>query len=96
MDSGLEGHCNYVKSRVHFLDKEIENSRILHNLDFQNDPKAMTLFQQITLGIELFLKLEKYQHQREYRLIWFSTPNLKDSIIVKCPEAIEFCDKIYF
>ena len=96
VDSGLEGHCNYVESRVHFLDSEIENNRILHSLDFENDPNARALFQQITLGMELFLKHKKYKHQQEYRLIWFSKPTVKESIVVKCPEATEFCQKLYF
>lgn len=96
VNSGLEGHCTYAKSRVHFLDNEIENNKMFQNLDFQNDPNSRELFKQITLGMELFLKLEKYKHQKEYRLIWFSKPNVKESIIINCPEAIQLCEKIYF
>ena len=96
VDKGLEGHCNYAKSRVHFLDNEIENNKLFQNLDFKNNPYSNELLQQITLGMELFLKLDKYKHQKEYRLIWFSSPNVNDSIVVKCPEAIHLCQKIYF
>ncbi len=38
--------------------------------------------------IELFLKLDKYEYQNEYRLVWFSNEEIKNSIIVRCPEAV--------
>lgn len=96
VNSGLEGHCNYVKSRVHFFENDSELNNIFQKLDFKNNPYSHEIFKQITLGMELFLKDEKYTHQKEYRLIWFSQPNVKESIIVNCPEAIKLCDKIYF
>lgn len=94
VNSGLEGKCTYVRSRVHTLEKEKAENRAFQNIDFQNDYDKNERFSEITLGNELFLKLEKYKHQNEYRLIWFSDSKLNDSIFIKCPEAIRFCEKI--
>tara|TARA_B100000953_G_scaffold294961_1_gene285454 strand:+ start:3699 stop:4373 length:675 start_codon:yes stop_codon:yes gene_type:complete len=95
VNSGLEGDCNYEKSRTHFLDKEMNENRRFQNIDFHNDPNSHNLLKEITLGMELFLKQDKYKHQNEYRLIWFSDKNLSEGIFIKCPEAIHFCEKVY-
>lgn len=91
--SGMEGNCDYKSSRVHFL--EDETGKILNELDF-SIPSSHYIFQQLTNGMELFLKLDKYKHQQEYRLGWFSKNEVENSIIVNCPEAIRYCDKIIF
>src|SRR5690606_8973254 len=84
VESGVEGFCNYKSSRVEFL--QGEEGKILNSLDF-NIPSSYQIFQEITKGIELFLKLDKYQYQNEYRIVWFSNEDIEDSIIVRCPEA---------
>jgi hypothetical protein len=93
VESGIEGFCNYKSSRVEFL--QGEEGKILNSLDF-NIPSSHLIFEEITKGMELFLKLDKYEYQNEYRLAWFSNEEVKNSIIVKCPEARRFCDKIIF
>ncbi|TRW25374.1 hypothetical protein FMM05_08710 [Flavobacterium zepuense] len=93
VNSGVEGSCDYETSRVHFL--EGEAGKILNKLDW-NDPHSHQVFQEITMGMELFLKLEKYKHQQEYRFAWFSKTDVENSIIVKCPEASLLCEKIIF
>lgn len=96
VNSGLEGACNYAPTRIHLYEKELKENKIFQNIDFQNNPNRNEIFAEITLGMELFLKLDKYKHQKEYRLIWFSKQPVNESIMIKCPEAIEFCEKIYF
>lgn len=93
VDSGVEGFCNYKSSRVEFLDGE--EGRILNSLDF-SIPSSRMIFEEITNSMELFLKLDKYEHQKEYRLVWFSNEEIKNSIIIKCPEAIRYCERIIF
>lgn len=91
--SGLEGNCSYKSSRVHFL--EGESGKILNDLDFQ-DPSSIEAFKNLTMGMEIFLKLEKYKHQNEYRFAWFSRTDVDNSEIIKVPEAIIHCEKIIF
>ena len=93
VESGVEGFCNYKSSRVEFL--QGEEGKILNSLDF-NVHSSHIIFEEITKGLELFLKLDKYEYQNEYRLVWFSNEEIKNSIIVRCPEAVKFCEKIIF
>lgn len=93
VESGVEGFCNYKSSRVEFL--QGEEGKILNSLDF-NDPTSRMIFGEITKGMELFLKLDKYEHQNEYRLVWFSNSEVNNSLIVNCPEAVRYCEPIIF
>jgi hypothetical protein len=94
--SGLEGNCDYASSRLHFI-KEMEANKDFQEIDFVNDPqKGNITMSELTMGMELFLKLNKYSYQKEYRLIWFAKKTIDHSIIVYCPEAIEYCEKIIF
>jgi hypothetical protein len=46
-------------------------------------------------GIEqLFLKKLIHQEQNEYRLLWKTDRIVTDPIIIECPEAIKFCEKV--
>lgn len=94
--SGLEGSCNYESYRTYILSKELSENIAFQNIDFQNDPYSSEKLKAITMGNELFLKLKKYIHQREYRLIWFSNQEVNESILIKCPEAVKFCEPVLF
>ena len=96
ISSGLEGHCDYIDSRVYFLDSENENKQSFEKLDFENDINSIELFKEMTNGRELFFKDSKYIHQKEYRLIWFSIKDVTASAFIKCPEALAFCEPIIF
>ncbi|MCX6351314.1 MAG: hypothetical protein NTX03_05575 [Bacteroidetes bacterium] len=94
--AGLEGNCDYSSSRLHFFEKEIQTDKHFQKLDFQNNQNSQVILQQLTQGMELFLKLDKYSYQKEYRLVWFSSKKINDAFVVTCPEAIAYCDKIIF
>ena len=91
VNAGLEGSCDYADSRVKHLDEKFPE---FYSMEFSNNPRSHEILGQITMGMELFLKLEKYKHQQEYRFIWFANEQINDSVIIKCPEAINFCKKI--
>lgn len=91
--SGLEGNCDYTDSRSHYFNAHIEE---FYEMEVSNNRKTQDIINKIMMGKELFLKLDKYKHQQEYRFVWFSPVTINDSIIVKCPEAIQFCEKIIF
>lgn len=38
-----------------------------------------------------FLKISDFHHQQEYRLLWTVPYDLNDKVIIKCPEAIQYC-----
>lgn len=96
--SGLEGKCDYKPYRSNIYGKEQIENDIFQSLDFQKKPYNYNqkVIEELTRGREIFLKEDKYQHQKEYRFAWFSDKEISKSIIVNCPEAIEYCDKIYF
>jgi len=41
----------------------------------------------------MFLKDKKYSHQVEYRFVWAIPGDATDSLDIKVPEAIQFCEK---
>lgn len=89
--NGLEGGCIY-ESRSKFLD---EKNEFLNNIDI-NTPDGQLLFSQFTNGFEIFVKPDQYKHQNEYRFFWFTNKKIESSIVVNCPEVIEYCEKIIF
>lgn len=40
-----------------------------------------------------FLKIQKYQHQAEYRLLWSVKELHGDFIDIRCPDAVQFCTR---
>jgi hypothetical protein len=93
---GLEGRCNYVDYRVNIFHKQQSENKFFQNTDFQDVANLNEQLVELTKGNELFLKQNKYAHQNEYRLIWFSQQKITESIIINCPEAREFCEQINF
>lgn len=94
VSGGIEGNCVYDEHRILNLKKEIEEYAFFKEGKFINDQLGWEAFREQTREYELFLKREKYQHQNEYRFVWFTDKIVKDSYIIKCPEAIEFCQEI--
>jgi hypothetical protein len=54
------------------------------------------LLNELSDNDELFIKEMHYRDEDEYRIIWFTGSNVKDSLLVQCPEAIQFCERIDF
>lgn len=94
VNTGIGGDCIYGDSRTQIL--ENEKNKTFQNMDFNNPLLMKEEISQITMGIELFMKFNKYKHQQEHRLLWFSARPIKNNIVVHCPEAIKHCEKIIF
>jgi hypothetical protein len=92
--TGIEGDCIYGDSKAQIL--ENEQNKVFHNIDFKNPQNMKEEISQITLGVELFMKHKKYEHQNEHRLLWFSNIQIQNGIVVHCPEAIQYCEKMMF
>lgn len=91
---GIEGNCVYDEHRILNFKEKIEEYSFFKDGQFINDQLGLSAFRDQTREYELFLKRDKYKHQNEYRFVWFTDTTIKESYIVKCPEAIKFCDKI--
>ncbi|MDT0645014.1 hypothetical protein RM553_19435 [Zunongwangia sp. F363] len=40
-----------------------------------------------------FIKTTDFDHQNEYRILWNLPTDLEDKLIIKCPEAIQYCKR---
>lgn len=94
VNTGIGGNCIYGDSKVLIL--ENEQNDVFQNIDFKDPISIKNELTQITLGVEMFMKHTKYEHQQEHRLLWFSDVQIDNGIVIHCPEAIKYCDKIIF
>ncbi|WP_371569761.1 hypothetical protein [Flavobacterium frigidarium] len=92
--TGIEGDCIYGDSKVQTL--ENEQNKVFQDIDFKNPVLIKEELSQITLGVEMFMKHNKYKHQQEHRLLWLSEVQIDSGVVIHCPEAIKYCDKIIF
>lgn len=91
---GVEGKCAYEDSRVYKGFSTKINS-ILNSKNYI-DPLLKNELINATNEKELFLKLDKYKSQNEYRMLWFVENPVENTLFVKCPDAIRFCERINF
>jgi hypothetical protein len=95
--SGLEGSCDYKDYRSHLFEIKESRNTIFQKLDFKNNiEESKERFIELTMGQELFLKLDSYSYQQEYRLIWFSESQIPETITIQCPEARAYCEAVKF
>jgi hypothetical protein len=94
-EQGIEGTCVYDDSRVYrgYSDRMKE---ILASDDYVNQPSFRNELMNAACERELFLKLKKYESQNEFRLLWFVDQPVASNLVVKCPGAIRFCERIDF
>src|SRR5690606_19480687 len=93
--AGLEGDCIYGDSKATIMESELDNNRF-QGMDFKNTSEIKDVINDISNNVELFMKLTKYQHQNEYRLVWLSEKKINGGIVINCPEARHYCEKIIF
>ena len=94
--SGVEGKCDYRENKNLHFEKGTFEEHIFNSMKFENSPEAHALINEIVGGNEIFTKHLKYSHQNEYRFSWFSKMKVESNILVKCLEAREYCEPIYF
>ena len=94
--SGIEGLCNYLPRRsiVHNMDAiDIESMRISPESKNLDMGKMMQATSKIAGDELLFLKLNRYSSQNEYRLLWHVSGGIDSHIDIICPEARQFCTR---
>lgn len=96
---GTQGYCIYRDSKR--IMRKIKKPN-LPDLPPKTGAEAEKYFHEMNAALaeanaheSLFRKALRYASQAEYRFIWFADSAIeKDSIIIKCPKAIQFCEKI--
>ena len=94
--SGLEGRCNYQDDRIFQLKEHDKLLQYYKSKEGRHSHQFQAELMSLNDEYELFLKKSVYSNQQEYRLIWFSNEIVTESIIVKCPEAIKYCERVDF
>ena len=93
----LHGNCIYVNDRI--LNKTIPGLNIdsLKSAEGGISFDKMAAISDSIQGLDaFFLKLIKHQWQWEYRILWETNREVKDGIIINCPEAIKYREKVEF
>jgi hypothetical protein len=78
------------------LEEHKKIAELFKSKGYKVDEEFTYELQTMTQEYELFQKNESYKSQNEYRLIWFTTQPITNSLNIVCPEAIEYCERIDF
>lgn len=92
----MVGYCKYVSQR------EIQREMgMLAEKAVETSPEGKmdrnrirTLVGQALYPDALFVKLRRYSHQQEFRLIWQVSHEVHEPLYVECREAVQFCQRI--
>jgi hypothetical protein len=91
----LHGSCLYLDQRM--LMKNISGVD-METLKSEDGGISFEKLMQVSNYVQgrdaFFLKQKKYQKQSEYRILWQTDRQVKEGIIIKCPEAIKYCERI--
>lgn len=91
---GVEGLCSYRSSMM--VSKK--DPRMIRPPSENEDPEKWFEEQNRYIGrhsIEtFFIKEIKFAHEAEYRFIWFASGPRKEYLEIKCPAALQFCERV--
>lgn len=93
---GTEGNCVYQKERIIHRELTEEQTKKYSKENMQIVENEFNLIAEVSNNDETFIKLNKYSYQNEFRLVWFSNIIQKNHLIIHCPEAIQFCERVDF
>lgn len=106
--AGMQGPCNYYDRRV--LEKDSPTLRLedfgISSNGSVAEPKAVgqaemnriagPALQSVFGDDAIFLKTREYAHQREHRLVWFTENNVPETLIISCPDAVQYCKRLVY
>jgi hypothetical protein len=91
----MHGHCLYLEQRM--LTKNVSEVN-MDSLKAEEGGISFDKLMQVSNYVQgmdaYFLKQNKHQHQSEYRILWQTDREVKNGIVINCPEAIKYCEKI--
>lgn len=90
---GVEGLCSYRDNTM--LKKK--DSRPIRPPSEGENPEKWFEDQQRYIGRQtidaFFMKESRFSHEAEYRFIWFASGPRKEYLDIKCPAALQFCER---
>jgi hypothetical protein len=89
------GNCIYLNEKI--ISKKIPNFEIddlKHDESGISFKKVTDLLSYVQGCDDYFIKKREYQHQAEYRIVWKTDRELTNGIVINCPEAIKFCERV--
>lgn len=98
IQSVIFGNCLYVNERI--ISTAIPSALNIDDLKDDKEPdktsfeKMMNAAAPALTRHRFFLKHADYQKQSEYRMLWSIDRNVDQGIILHCPEARQFCERI--
>ena len=95
----VHGACMYQNKEIYGESKSKALSNILEQTSSGNsfDFSLLTRLAEETGGNKVyFSKPMEKQQECEYRIVWLTEQEQRDSIIIKVPEATTYCRPIYF
>lgn len=92
----IVGYCKYASQREiqREMGKLAEKAVERNSEGKMERDRIMTLVSQVLFPDALFVKLKRYSHQQEFRLIWQVSHEVHEPLYVECPEAVQFCQRI--
>jgi len=93
----LYGNCIYLSRKI--IQKRIPPVELENLIDDKHPDKiSFETLMQASAPIHgseaYFIKQIDFQHQNEYRIIWKTDRIVDEGIIIHCPEAVVFCEKV--
>lgn len=94
----LFGNCLYVNQRI--ISSRVPKPIDLEELKDDREPEKISFEKMMEEAApsltrhRFFLKHTDYQEQCEYRLLWSVDKAIDEGIVINCPEARQFCEKI--
>ncbi len=93
---GLEGRCQYEDGRAYLLKNYKQLADLYKKHGEINSTEFKYMLQSMTNEYEVFLKTKAYEYQNEYRLAWHTNEVVISNLIIRCPEAKVYCEKVVF
>jgi hypothetical protein len=94
---GIEGPCEYREEEVRLV---VESECFVGPGEYPGGASAYFAAHQARMWAhmkdEFFFKHARYEHEREYRFVWFSSVSdfEGEPLKVVCPDAIRFCERV--
>lgn len=94
----LFGNCLYVNQRI--ISTRVPKPIDIDELKDDREPEKISFDKMMAAAApsltrhRFFLKHTDYQEQSEYRLLWSVDKAIDEGIVINCPEAREFCERI--
>ncbi len=81
---------NSIQSKCLYKADKVMIGKTPDNFDFNVISSRLS---ELVNESKYFIKTEKYKHQNEFRFMWQIKSDVKEPLIIECPEALKFCKR---